>query len=216
MRKEFRRHKNRRFVSTRAIFLAAALPLLFSGCALFYLPLLILAPFQPFIILAAKAAARYGPILLMLVEADPQLPGQAPTMIAMQPATLTRETKLVGLEDQLAYEATHNTGIRSIILVESKAITPEWLADLAGQARADGCRLRAVFVDSRAFTSGRQLSSETLDVLNKAGISLRVTEGLAETIVNENAVAERLPIRRRVNENEAAYACLMSAVPAAL
>ena len=197
---------------------ALSASLLLGGCFLFYFPLVILAPFQPILILVARVVARYGPILLMLVETTPQLPGEPPTMIAMQPAAITRQTKLPDLEEQIIYELYNNKELKSIMLVEGNAMTPEWLEEQVRLAYDHGCRVRAVFVDSRKFGSGRKLSRKTVEAFKNTGVSLKVTEGLAESVVDVMTVAERVPIgpRQAPPEYGAAYACLMSAVPAAL
>jgi len=94
--------------------------LLLGGCFLAYFPLLMLAPLQPLIMMAAKLAARYGPLLLLLVETNQQLPSECPTMIAMQPSEITEQTQLRGIENQIVYEVENNKNLKAVILAESK------------------------------------------------------------------------------------------------
>lgn len=192
--------------------------LLLSGCFLAYIPLLMIAPLQPFIMLAAKLAARYGPLLLLLVETNPQLPNECPTMIAMQPAAITQETKLRGIDEQIVYEAENNKNLKTVILVESKIMTPRWLAEQIRFAYNNKCRVRAVFVDSKSYGTGKKLSLTTIAKLKNAGISLHVTEGFAEKAVCKNVVVQKIPVNTIAlpHNQGAAYACLMSTVPATL
>jgi len=192
--------------------------LLLGGCFLAYFPLLMLAPLQPLIMLAAKLAARYGPLLLLLVETNQQLPNECPTMIAMQPAEITNQTKLNGIENQIVYEVKNNKNLKAVILVESKIMTPEWLAEQIHRAFNNNCSIRAVFVNSKSYGKNKKLSFTTISKLKNAGIELGVTEGMAEKAVAENIIVRRIPVPGNdlSFNNGAAYACLMSTVPAAL
>jgi len=192
--------------------------LLLGGCFLAYFPLLMLAPLQPFIMLAAKLAAKYGPMLLLLVETNQQLPGEHPTMIAMQPAEITQQTKLNGIEEQIVYEVEKNKNLKAVIIVESKTMTPEWIAEQIRLAYLNGCSVRAVFVNSKSYGTDKKLSLNTITKLKNAGVSLRVTEGLAEKAVGKNVVVQKVSVNSisLPNGQGAAYACLMSTVPAML
>ena len=192
--------------------------LLLGGCFLAYFPLLMLAPLQPLIMLGAKIAAKYGPLLLLLVETNQQLPGEYPTMIAMHPAEITRHTKLNGIEEQIVYEVEKNKNLKAIILVESKTMTTEWLAEQIRFAYLNGCSVRAVFVKSKSYGTDKKLSLTTIAKLKNAGVSLRVTEGLAEKAVGKNVVVQKIPVDTigLPHNRGAAYACLMSAIPATL
>jgi len=125
--------------------------LLLNGCALLYLPALILAPLQPFIITAVRVLARYGPMLLLLAETDTNLPGQPEMMIAMSPEN-PETAKLATLETQLATEIANNKKLKYVTIVDINSMTEEWLAEQIKQAHKNGCKLRAVFVDSRTFS----------------------------------------------------------------
>ncbi len=128
-----------------------ATALLLNGCALLYIPALLLAPLQPFIITAVTVLARYGPMLLLLAETDTDLPGQPEMMIAMSPEN-PETAKLATLETQLATEIANNKKLKYVTIVDINSMTPEWLAEQIKQAHKKGCRLRAVFVDSRNFS----------------------------------------------------------------
>ncbi len=200
--------KNKKFFLK--VLAALLAPLALSGCFLFYFPLLMLAPFQPFIMIAAKVAARYGPLLLLLVETNQPLPNQAPTMIAMQPAAITEETKLSSLEDQIVFEANNNKNLKAIIVVETDKITPEWLAEQIRIAYNNKASLRAVFVNSKDV---KTISFQTVAKLKNKKINLCVTEGAAEKIIPENVCVQKIPfynIKLPCGE-QAALACLMSA-----
>jgi len=192
--------------------------LLLGGCFLAYFPLLMLAPLQPLIMLAAKLAARYGPLLLLLVETNQQLPNECPTMIAMQPAEITEKTKFNGIEDQIVYEVENNKNLKAVILVESKIMTVEWLAEQIRIAFNNDCSIRAVFVNSKSYGKNKKLSLTTISKLKNAGVELCVTEGLAEKAVDENIIVKRVPVpaNNLSFNNGAAYACIMSTVPATL
>jgi len=192
--------------------------LLLGGCFLAYFPLLMLAPLQPLIMLGAKLAARYGPLLLLLVETNQQLPNECPTMIAMQPAAITKQTKLNGIENQIVYEVDNNKNLKAVILVESKVMTPEWLIEQIRTAYDNNCTLRAVFVNSKFYGENKKLSLMTTEKLKEAGVKLCVTEGLAEKAVGRNVAVQKIqvPGNNVPFNNGAAYACLMSTVPASL
>ena len=192
--------------------------LLLGGCFLAYFPLLMLAPLQPLIMLGAKLAARYGPLLLLLVETNQQLPNECPTMIAMQPAEITEKTRLNGIEDQIVYEVENNKNLKAVILVESKIMTVEWLAEQIRTAFNNDCSIRAVFVNSKSYGKNKKLSLTTISKIKNAGVELCVTEGLAEKAVGENIIVKRIPVpaNNLPFNNGAAYACLMSTVPATL
>lgn len=189
--------------------------LFLSGCFLLYFPLLMLAPLQPFIMMAAKIAARYGPLLLLLVETNQPLPNQSQTMIAMQPAEINENTKLPGIEDQLIYEAENNKNLKSVIIVEINKISPEWLAEQIAEARRNNLSLRAVFVNSKKYGSSRKLSLNTISVLRNKNINICVTEGFAEKSVNKNFISKIIRFNniKLPSGEQTAYACLMSAAP---
>jgi|GEM_PF-5549332 len=143
---------------------AALLAAVMSGCSYFvYIPMLILVPFMPLIQLAIKVAARYGPLLLMLAEADPSGANYTPGMIAAGPANALRARALPALEQSLIAEVLSNHNLRAVTLVEAAALTPDWLDEQQRAARARGLSLRIVFVDSRAPVlthAARQLCAE--------------------------------------------------------
>ena len=177
-----------------------------------------LAPLQPVIMMAAKIAARYGPLLLLLVETNQPLPNESQTMIAMQPPEISEKTKLPNIEDQLIYEAENNNNLKSIIIVEINKISPEWLAEQIKQARKNKLSVRVVFVNSKKYGSSKKLSLNTIAKLKKNNVEIYVTEGLAEKSVNKNFITKiihfnnlKLPCGK-----QAAYACLMSATPVIL
>ena len=192
--------------------------LLLGGCFLAYFPLLMLAPLQPLIMMAAKLAARYGPLLLLLVETNQQLPNECPTMIAMQPAEITEQTRLRGIEEQIVYEVENNKNLKAVVLVESKIMTTEWLAEQIRLAYNNNCRIRAVFVNSKSYGGTKKLSFTTIAKLKNSGAQLCVTEGFAEKAVNENVVVQKITVNaiRLPDGQETAYACIMSTVPAML
>ncbi|RLD10514.1 MAG: hypothetical protein DRI44_05885 [Chlamydiae bacterium] len=194
---------------------AISTALLLGGCFMAYLPLLMLAPLQPFIMLAAKLAARYGPLLLLLVETNQQLPGKCPTMIAMQPSSITHQMKLKDIEEQIAYEVENNKNLKEVVLVESRTMTPFWIAEQIHQAYINGCSIRAVFVNSKSYGKNKKLSLHTIEKMKNAGVQLCVTEGLAEKTVGKNVVVQKIPVDSFGSfNNGAAYACIMSTVPA--
>ncbi len=144
--------------------------LLLNGCALIYLPALILAPLQPFIITAVRLAARYGPMMLLLAETDnnlPENPKNPEMMIAMSPEN-PDTAKLASLETQLATEIANNKKLKYVTIVDVNSMTPEWLAEQIKKAHNNGCKLRAVFVDSRTFSKTPILSKNIVaDLENK-------------------------------------------------
>jgi hypothetical protein len=141
--------------------------LLLNSCALLYVPALLLAPLQPFLITAVRLVARYGPMLLLLAETDTNLPGQPEMMIAMSPAN-PETAKLATLETQLATEIANNKKLKYVTIVDINSMTPEWLAEQIKQAHKNGCKLRAVFVDSRTFSEAPVLSKNIVaDLENK-------------------------------------------------
>jgi hypothetical protein len=148
--------------------------LLLNGCALIYLPALILAPLQPFIITAVRLAARYGPMLLLLAETDSNLPGNPKNpemMIAMSPEN-PDTAKLASLETQLATEIANNKKLKYVTIVDVNSMTPEWLAEQIKIAHKKGCKLRAVFVDSRSFSKAQILSKNIVADLDNKKIGL--------------------------------------------
>ena len=144
--------------------------LLLNGCALIYIPALILAPLQPFLITAVRLAARYGPMLLLLAETDtnlPENPKNPEMMIAMSPEN-PDTAKLASLETQLATEIANNKKLKYVTIVDVNSMTPEWLAEQIKIAHKNGCKLRAVFVDSRTFSKTQILSKNIIaDLENK-------------------------------------------------
>lgn len=165
----------------RARFLAAA-PLLaaaLAGCSYFvYIPMLILVPFMPLIQLAVKVAARYGPLLLMLAEADPSGAHFTPGMIAAGPANALRAGVLPPLEQQLMAEVLSNQNLRAVTLVEATALSPAWLDEQQRAAHARGLSLRIVFVDSR----NASLSHAAREACAAKNITLCGTPGLAASL----------------------------------
>jgi len=148
--------------------------LLLNGCALIYLPALILAPLQPFIITAVRLAARYGPMMLLLAETDnnlPENPKNPEMMIAMSPEN-PDTAKLASLETQLATEIANNKKLKYVTIVDVNSMTPEWLAEQIKKAHKNGCKLRAVFVDSRTFSKTPILSKNIIADLDNKKIGL--------------------------------------------
>ncbi len=168
-----------------AVFVCA----LMNGCALLYFPMLILVPFQPILMIAAKIAARYGPLLLLLVETDPALPGTPPTMIAVSPADANQCTELCLLDTRLAGELDSNPGLVSVALVESATMTEAWLERQVADAHAQGCQVRLVFVDSRKYRNGVALPDDLIRKINERGVSLLATHGLAYRVAGTSATA---------------------------
>jgi hypothetical protein len=158
-----------------------------SGCFLTYFPMLLLVPFMPLLKLAVHVAAKYGPLLLLLVEADPTVvPGEPQTMIAMRPAQAPH-CAMVDLETQLVQEVTCNPNVRRITLLEAERLTPEWLAAETDACAARGERLTVVFVDSRRFAEGSRWSPATDAALRDSGIELYAGEGLAHQVAGPAA-----------------------------
>ncbi len=150
--------------------------LLLNGCALIYIPALILAPLQPFLITAVRLAARYGPMLLLLAETDNNLPGNPKNpemMIAMSPQN-PDTAKLASLENQLATEIANNKKLKYVTIADVNSMTPEWLAEQIKKAHKNGCKLRAVFVDSRTFSKTPILSKNIVNDLENKKIDLKI------------------------------------------
>lgn len=166
----------------RARFFVAA-PLLaaaLAGCSyLVYIPMLILVPFMPLIQLAVKVAARYGPLLLMLAEADPTGANFTPGMIAAGPAHALRAGALPQLEQQLMAEVLSNQNLRAVTIVEAAVLSPAWLDEQQRAARARGLSLRIIFVDSRHPA----LSDAARQACVDRGIALAGTPGLAASLI---------------------------------
>jgi len=170
--------------------LAAALVAALAGCqALIYLPLLILAPIMPILQFAIKVAARYGPMLLMLMaEADqPASPTGSPVMLAAEPASALTLPALPDLEMQITNKLATTRGLRSISIVEANRLTPAWLEEQCRLARAQGCQIRMVFVDSRRFAAGDVLQPGTRAALAAAGVRLQAGEGIARRVAGDGA-----------------------------
>jgi hypothetical protein len=181
--------------------------LMCTGCTyLAYLPLLIFAPFIPLIQLAIKVAARYGPLLLMLAEADPAVTPGAPCMIAAEPRTLTSDMVLPELETVLQREAVQNDALRAVTLVDIARLTPEWIAAELQRAQRRGWRVRAVFVDSRAVTAGAGLTPATLAALTARGVQVRAGGAVAARVAGAPAqvVSMLPPVPERISTGEAA------------
>lgn len=175
--------KQRLHTAVRLIVLLGCTMAVLNGCALLYFPLLLFVPLQPIIMMAAKVAARYGPILLMLlVETDPQYPGMPETMIAVQPAYITPQTQLEDLESRLLYEIAHEPNLVSVAMVDIESITEEWLHQQLADAMHRRCSIRLVFVDSRKFEQGKQLSEHTQIILADAGIPILTSGKLANRV----------------------------------
>ncbi len=159
-----------------------------AGCSyVAYIPLIILAPFMPLIQLAIKLGARYGPLLLMLVEADPMPQPQAPPGIVVEPRVIAEHTQLPDLEQQLLREATAAQQLRTVYILESTRLTPEWLEAQARRAQQQGLRVRMVFVDSRRFRDGAILTPGVAAALTNACADVRVTPGLAAQVAGPAA-----------------------------
>jgi hypothetical protein len=151
-----------------------------NGCALLYFPLLLFVPLQPIIMTVAKVAAKFGPLLLMLVvEADPQLIGTPETLIAVQPAEFTSQTQLKDLESQLLYETAHTPGLVSASIVDVDSLSEKWLNEQLADAARNGCTIRLVLVDSRNYRTGKVLSEDTLIRLADSGVPIRTVGTLA-------------------------------------
>ena len=147
--------------------------LLLNGCALIYIPALILAPLQPLIITAVRLAARYGPMLLLLAETDNNLSQNPEMMIAMSPQN-PDSAKLATLENQLATEIANNKKLKYVTIADVNSMSPEWLAEQIKKAHKNGCKLRAVFVDSRTFSKTPILSKNIVTDLENKKIELAV------------------------------------------
>ncbi|GEM_PF-3229961 len=175
---------------------------LLNGCALIYIPALILAPLQPFIITAVRLAARYGPMLLLLAETDTQLPGQPEMMIAMSPEN-PETAKLANLETQLATEIANNKNLKYVTIVDVNSITPEWLAAQIKQAHKNGCKLRAVFVDSRTYSKTPILSKNIVADLETKNIGLFTKKSTPEhtgMIEKVKDVTQICDLKTRINK----------------
>jgi len=162
---------------------AALLSTVMAGCSYFvYIPMLILVPFMPLIQLAIKVAARYGPLLLMLAEADPTAAHYSPGLIAATPADPLRAPALPALEQLLMAEVLSNHNLRAVTLVEAAALTPEWLDEQQRAAFARGLSLRIVFVNSHSpalSDTVRQLCAENhIPLLGTPGLGALAAAGL--------------------------------------
>jgi hypothetical protein len=200
-------------MAVRLIVLLGCTMAVLNGCALLYFPLLLFVPLQPIIMMAAKIAARYGPILLMLlVEADPQQTGMPETMIAVHPAHITPQTQLDDLESRLLYEVAHEPNLVSVAMVDIETMTEEWLRQQLADAAHRGCTVRLVFVDSRKFKQGRQLSENTRITLADAGIPVLTSGNLARRVAGNcgKPLDPGMPGNRQ--SDDAAYAMLAGAV----
>jgi len=186
---------------------AALAWLVCAGCTyLAYLPLLIFAPFIPLIQLALKVAARYGPMLLMLAEADPAVTPGAPSMIAAEPRTLTSAMVLPELETVLQREAAQNEALRAVTLVDIARLTPEWLEAEVQRAQRRGWRVRVIFVDSRAAAGGPGLTPATIAALAARGVQVRAGGAVAARVAGAPAqvVSMNPPVPERISAGEAA------------
>jgi len=137
---------------------------------------------MPLIQLAIKLGARYGPLLLMLAEADPQGVLGTPGLIAAGPSDALRRGALPTLEQQVRTELSSNQHLRAITVVEIARLTPEWLDEQQRLAHAGGVALRIVFVDSRAVRTGTALSPALLAHCRAAGVAVQGTPGLGARV----------------------------------
>ena len=169
----------------RRITVAAVLACVLNGCFLLYLPILILVPFQPLLRLAVKLAVRYGPLLLLMAETDPQMAPGGGALIAVQPAAITERAtaNVCGIQAQLLGELSSNTSLRSIGIVEARRLSDAWFEQFMQDAAARGCRVRVVFVDSRMHAAGAPLPAALQARLAAADVPVIVTEGLAASVV---------------------------------
>ena len=197
--------------------LAALLAAALTGCQyIVFIPLLIITPFMPLIQFAITMAARYGPMLLLLMaDADQSAsPTGPPTMIAAEPASAIEQTSLPDLEAQITNKLAVTRGLRAVSIVEAGRLTPAWLGEQCRLARAKGCTLRMVFVDSRRFASGDMLKPATRAALDAAGVRLQAGEGLAAHVAGEGA--EILCLDAPQDIPDAGTAALMASLAGAI
>lgn len=186
-----------------------------AGCTyIAYIPLLLFAPFIPLLQLAIKVAARYGPMLLMLAEADPTVVPGAPAMIVAEPRTVPHAMVLPELDNVLQREAAQNTALRAVTVVDIAALTPEWLEAEVLRAQRRGWRVRVVFVDSRMAARAAALQPDTLAALAARGVTLRAGGVVATRVAGSQAhvISMSPPVPAHISSGEAA---LLGALAAA-
>ena len=203
----------------RAVAACGALAwLVCAGCTyLAYIPLLVFAPFIPLVQLAIKVAARYGPLLLMLAEADPAMTPGAPCMIAAEPRALTSGTVLPALETVLQREAAQNDALRAVTLVDIARLTPEWIEAEVQRAQRRGWRVRAIFVDSRAAAAGAGVTPATMAALAARGVQVRAGGAVAARVAGTPAqvVSMLPPVPEHISAGEAALLGALAGPPGA-
>jgi len=168
----------------------AAMALLLAGCQYFiYVPLLIITPFMPIIQFAIAVAARYGPLLLMMMaENEPgTTPAAPPMMIAAEPAGALQATRLDDLETSIEAELASGSKLRAVGIVEIAKLSPQWLEEQARRAHRQNCSLRLVFVDSRRFARGETMTASTRAALAAAKVRLQASDGLARQAAGGSA-----------------------------
>ena len=112
---------------------------------------------------------------------------QAPPGIMVEPRVIAEAPQLLDLEQQLLQETRAAQQLRTVYIIESARLTPEWLEAQARRAQQHGLRVRMVFVDSRRFRDGAILTPRVTAALTNACADVRVTPGLAAQVVGPAA-----------------------------
>lgn len=182
--------------------LAVPLSLFLSGCALLYFPILLLTPFQPLLKLAAKVAARYGPILLMMIVEVPDATQSDGLMYATHIPKENGEYVVQTLEHQLNEIANSEEKVVAVVLIDAENVDEQWLAQTLSLYNVPGYCAKGILVDSRDAVSRGTISEEALALLQEKGIVMKPMPGRAALVCNQP---------QRVEEVSSAYAMLAGA-----
>lgn len=162
---------------------SAALILLLSGCALLYIPILLITPFQPLIRLAARVAARYGPLLLMLVVEAPDVTPGAGLMYAGHTPQCYDEEHVPCIETYLAsLGESREGGVVAIVVVDAERVDEAWLAHALMPYADGGYRVMGALVDSTDVMARGSIDSSVIQAVDTGDIALRVMPGRAAAV----------------------------------
>ncbi len=176
--------------------------LFLSGCALLYFPILILTPFQPLLKLAAKVAARYGPILLMLIVEVPDTTHSDGLIYATYIPKQNSEYNVLNLEQQLTEIACSSEKVVAVVLIDAENVDEQWLSQTLSIYDLPGYCAKGMLVDSRDVVSRGTISEEALSLLREQSIEIKPMPGRAAKVCNK-------PLRMK--EGSGAYAMLAGA-----
>ena len=91
-------------------------------------------------------------------------------------------------------------------------MTEEWLQQQLVDAANNGCKIRLVFVDSRNYRNGKQLSEDAQILLADSGVPIRTAGPLAAQVGGRCAQEISTDIPGARDFSDAAYASLAGAV----